>query len=133
MSYISSQLVTKDELNQAEKVFRELDINNDGKLDKSELVKGLKPTYGDLTEQEVEKIFKAADLDGSGQIDISEWKAATTGLKRVVTEDRLRSAFEFFDKDRSGSISVAELKEALGMKDNLIEQEAWEKLIREVD
>lgn len=133
MSYITSQLVTKEELNKAEKVFRDLDANNDGKLDRSELIKGLKPTYGDLTEQEVEKIFKAADLDGSGQIDISEWKAATTGLKSVVTEDRLRSTFEFFDKDKSGSISVGELKEALGMKDNLIEEAAWEKLIAEVD
>ena len=31
MSYISSQLTTKEEMKQAEKVFRDLDINNDGK------------------------------------------------------------------------------------------------------
>ena len=66
-------------MKQAEKVFRELDTNNDGKLDRDELIRGFRPTYGDLTEQEVDKILKATDLDGSGQIDINEWKAAATG------------------------------------------------------
>jgi len=66
MSYITSQLASKEEMKNAEKIFRELDLNNDGNIDKEELIKGFRPIYGDLCEQEVSKIFKAADLDGSG-------------------------------------------------------------------
>jgi calcium-dependent protein kinase len=45
----------------------------------------------------------------------------------------LKAAFDFFDKDGSKSISVAELKEALGAKDNLVDDAAWENLVKEVD
>jgi Ca2+-binding EF-hand superfamily protein len=50
MSYITSQLASKEELKNAETVFRKLDTNNDGKLDREELIEGFRPTYGDLTE-----------------------------------------------------------------------------------
>ena len=78
-------MVNKEELREAERVFRELDTNGDGKLDRSELIKGLTPVYGSLTSIEVDKIMAAADTDGSGGIDISEWKTASSKLNRVVT------------------------------------------------
>ena len=85
LSYITSQLATKEEMAHSESIFRQLDTDNNGKLDRNELIKGFKKTYGDLTEMEVDKIMRAADLDGSGEIDISEWKAAATSLKSIVT------------------------------------------------
>ncbi len=45
----------------------------------------------------------------------------------------MKAAFDFFDKDGSKSISVVELKEALGAKDTLVDDAAWENLVKEVD
>lgn len=131
LSYITNQLATKEELEKNERMFRKLDTNGDGKLDRQELINGLRGTYGELTEIEVAKIMKAVDLDGSGEIDISEWNAASASFKGVVTHDRLRSAFDFFDKDRSGNISVRELKEALNA--GKVDDAIWEGIFKEVD
>ena len=80
MSYIASQLSTKDELKEAEAMFRRLDKDKDGQLSRAELISGFHEIYGDMTEVEVDKILNAADTDGSGTVDFAEWKAATSKL-----------------------------------------------------
>ena len=80
MSYIASQLTTKEELKEAEVMFRHLDLDKDGQLSRAELIAGFHDIYGDLTELEVDKILNAADTDGSGTVDFAEWRAATSKL-----------------------------------------------------
>lgn len=130
MSYIASQLTTKEELKEAEAMFRQLDKDKNGQLSRDELIEGLQGLYGDITEQEVDKILQAADTDGSGSIDFAEWKAATSKL----TDKKLKSAFAFFDRDGNGSISIQEIKNALGAQDNgPFDDMLWNDLLKDVD
>ncbi len=64
-------MANKEEVNLLRKAFRALDLNNDGKLQKEELVEGYKRIFGDMAGDEVEKLFQRVDADGSGEIDYS--------------------------------------------------------------
>ena len=66
LTYIVSQLVSNEEIQHSKEIFLALDINNDGKLQRAELVSGFKKLYGDFAEKEVDKIMKIADIDGNG-------------------------------------------------------------------
>jgi len=90
-----------------------LDKNNDGKLNKEELIEGYKKIYGGMAEEEVVKILERVDADGSGEIDYSEWIVATIDKKKYLSDEKLKIAFQIFDKDGGGSISADEIKELL--------------------
>lgn len=89
ITFIVSQLASREEMSELQKAFKALDKNSDGKLSREELIEGYRKTFGDLAEEEVDKILKAADTDGSGEIDYSEWIVATTDKKRLLTNEKL--------------------------------------------
>mmetsp|Transcript_20418 Transcript_20418/g.23581 ORF Transcript_20418/g.23581 Transcript_20418/m.23581 type:complete len:90 (+) Transcript_20418:619-888(+) len=80
LTYMANHLIGEEEIKQLNKVFKELDVDNNGKLSKEELIAGYKLCEevfkGKLTIQELEEIFEAADADNSGEIDYSEWLIA---------------------------------------------------------
>jgi calcium-dependent protein kinase len=117
----------------ARDIFLTLDVNNDGKLSREELINGFRKLYGEFAEEEVDSIMRVADSDGSGEIDYSEWLAATTDKNMLISDEKLRTAFEYFDKDGSGSISLDEIKSVLGVKKRLVDDKIWSELIREAD
>ena len=96
-----------------------LDVNNDGKLTKKELIIGYSRIFPHVGESEVEdevnKLFIKADSDGSGAIDYSEWQIATINKYAILQDQKLKSAFELFDKDKNGTISAPEIKAVLGV------------------
>lgn len=132
ITFIVSQLASKDEMQELQKAFQALDINNDGKLSREELMIGFTKIYGDMAEDEVDRIMKIADADGSGEIDYSEWVVASIDKKKLLTNEKLEAAFNLFDKDGSGSISATEVKDVLGIGKN-IDDEVWSDIIKEVD
>uniref|UniRef100_A0A7S4DHE6 EF-hand domain-containing protein n=1 Tax=Lotharella globosa TaxID=91324 RepID=A0A7S4DHE6_9EUKA len=60
------------------KVFEDLDLNGDGKLDKEEIGKAL---GADLSKEEVSKIFDKVDQDKSGKVDYAEFIDAWYNIK----------------------------------------------------
>ena len=60
-------------------MFKDLDLNGDGKLSKEELKEGYCKIYGSelRAEEEVERMMTAADTDNSGFIDYTEWLIAS--------------------------------------------------------
>jgi calcium-dependent protein kinase len=132
ISFIVSQLASKDEMMELQKTFKALDKNSDGKLSREELIDGYRKTMGDLAEDEVDRIIKAADTDGSGEIDYSEWIVASIDKKRLLTDDKLKIAFNVFDRDGGGSISPQEIKETLGVGKK-IDERVWNDIVKEVD
>lgn len=132
LTFIVSQLSSKEEMAELQRAFQQLDKNNDGKLSRDELVEGFRATLGDLAEDEVDRIMKIADSDGSGEIDYSEWVVASMDKRKLLTNEKLQVAFNLFDKDQGGSISANEIKSVLGVGKN-IDEKIWNEIIHEVD
>lgn len=90
MAFIASQLVSKEETRDLEKMFKQLDKNGDGMLSKEEIIEGYEEIFGiPINEEEVDKLMKEVDLDGNGSIDYTEFVMSTLSEKTVLTNDKL--------------------------------------------
>jgi len=132
-AFIASQLLSKQEKEQIDKVFRAMDLNGDGKLQKDEIKKGYAEFFGrHLTDQEVDELFNKVDADGSGEIEYSEFVVATLNEKNLLSNNKLQTAFKMFDKDGGGTISIQEIKEVLSFGQNL-DENVIQQIIKQVD
>lgn len=85
-----TQLATKEEMNEMQRVFTQLDKNSDGKLSEQELFDGYKQIYGEVAaREEVNRIMEIADTDKNGTIDYSEFVSATLNKNNLLSENRL--------------------------------------------
>lgn len=132
ITFIVSQLASKEEMDQLQKAFKALDLNKTGVLSRDELLIGYRQLMGDLAEAEVDRIMEIADADKSGAIDYSEWVVATINKNQLLSDEKMRQAFDLFDKDGGGTISSLEVKEVLGVGKKFDER-IWDEIIGEVD
>jgi calcium-dependent protein kinase len=132
-AFIASQLLTKQEKEQIDRVFRAMDLNGDGKLQKDEIKKGYAEYFGrNLTDQEVDELFARVDGDGNGEIEYTEFVVATLNEKNLLSNNKLQTAFKMFDKDGGGTISIEEIKEVLSFGQNL-DEKLIQQIINQVD
>ncbi len=103
LTYIVSQLASKQEKHQLESVFLSLDKSKTGKLSSDDLVRGFKEVYGEgfPAEEEVMRIMDNVDMDKNGYIDYTEFVMATVNKEKLLSKERLESTFKTFDKVRS--------------------------------
>jgi calcium-dependent protein kinase len=121
-AFIASQLLSKQEKEKIDEVFRAMDLNGDGKLSKEEIKIGYKEFFGkDLSDEEIDEMFNRVDADGNGEIDYSEFVVATMNEKQLLSSNKLQTAFKMFDKDGGGSISTEEIKQVLSFGQTLDE------------
>ena len=125
----------KDVIN-ACKLFNQIDVNGDGKINKDEFLKGLQSKISsDTLKKDVDQIFQNIDMDNNGYIEYEEFVRAAVNKEHFISENVLRFAFRYFDKDDSGEIDFDEIesvfKESITDKTNV--HEALEKIIKEVD
>ena len=125
----------KDVVN-ACKLFNQIDINGDGKINKQELLKGLQSKMKSPTlEQDVEQIYRNIDMDNNGYIEYEEFVRAAVSKEKFLNENVLRFAFRYFDKDGSGEITFDEIeavfKESITDKNKV--HESLAQIINEVD
>ena len=110
-AFIAAQLLSKQEKEKIDEVFRAMDLNGDGKLSKEEIKIGYKEFFGkELADEEIDEMFARVDADGNGEIDYSEFVVATMNEKHLLSSNKLQTAFKMFDKDGGGSISTDEIK-----------------------
>eukprot|EP00915_Cephaloidophora_sp_WS-2016_P003373 GHVH01004513.1.p1 GENE.GHVH01004513.1~~GHVH01004513.1.p1 ORF type:complete len:584 (+),score=81.74 GHVH01004513.1:177-1754(+) len=137
---LGSKLTTQAETEELTKVFRTLDLNHDGRLDRDELIAG----YRTLIEargfcaklfsatdivHEVDAVLSKVDFDQNGFIDYSEFISVAMDRSKLFSKDRLRAAFHTFDVDGSGQIDLSELREyCLNTSDA-----EWNKLLEKWD
>lgn len=96
------QLVSPAEMEEQKRLFARLDVNQDGMLQRDELVAGFKEIYGTVCESELDEIMAIADLNGNGELDFTEWLVATAKRESLLTEHKLRQAFQYFNKSGTG-------------------------------
>ena len=120
----------------ANKFFNQLDTDGDGKINKNDLLKGLKPkTESKTFEMDVDRIYRNIDMDNNGFIQYEEFVRAAVSKEKFVDDQILKFAFRYFDKDNSGEISRNELEAIFkqGVTDQTKIQEALDQIINEVD
>lgn len=131
-TFIVSQLLTKDEKESVDSIFRAMDVDCDGKLSRDEIKHSWNEHFGqDLGKEELETIFLQVDSDESGEIDYSEFVMATMNARNLVSEKRLEAAFRAFDKDGNGQISPEEVRAILG--GGVLDEKQVQKIIAQVD
>ena len=64
LTFLTTHLITTEEMKELMKTFHTLDVNNDGKLSKKELLAGFTTNMGQVAaELEVERIMATVDID----------------------------------------------------------------------
>ena len=125
----------KDVIN-ACKLFSQIDTNNDGKINKDELIKGLKSKIKiDDLENVVSTIFKNLDMNNNGFIEYEEFVRAAVDKEIFITDNILFFAFKYFDKDGSGEITFDEIEKVFknSIPDKSKVHNSLTKIVNEVD
>ena len=99
-------MAQSDEKRDLDDIFKSIDKDGNGSLDKDEVREGWEQHFGvQLSDLEIDDLFSKIDMDGSGTIDYTEFVMATIEQSNLVTTERLRAAFNMIDTDKSGALS----------------------------
>jgi calcium-dependent protein kinase len=133
LSFITFQLVNKEEARELSRTFSVIDKNKDGKLSQDELLEAYTHQMGkEAAIEEVKKIMQKVDFNHSGYIDFTEFITACSAKEKLLSKENIEAAFRILDADNSGKIIASELNEFLSYDTN-VKKEVWDDLIREVD
>jgi calcium-dependent protein kinase len=129
LSFMASQLMTYNEVEQLSKFFSQCDANQDGRLSIDEVKQGFiqSKMIADLS-----TIMAECDADLNGFIDYTEFLTATINWRQSISQQRLEAAFQAFDINRDGKISSDELKGMFG-GESTADDAVWQSLLAEVD
>ena len=136
LAYLVHNFPQMKEVVTANKLFHQIDLDGDGKINKNDLLKGLRnKTDSKALEKDIDKIYRNIDMDNNGYIEYEEFVRAAVSKEKFINENILKFAFKYFDKDDSGEVTRSELEAVFkqGISDQNKMQEALDKIINEVD
>ena len=101
------------------KIFNQIDENDDGKITKIDLLKYMSKLLGNNTsKEEVSDIFKILDIGNKGFIGYEEFARASIDKEKFTKENVLRFAFRYFDVDQNGEITFEDLQNLFNGNNN---------------
>ncbi|OMJ72145.1 hypothetical protein SteCoe_29483 [Stentor coeruleus] len=134
LMFIASKL-TEVDIRNIRKHFKDIDVNGDGVISKTELVGVIKNLTPDISDDNLQILVDSLDINDNGNIDYTEFITGCLLRKNYSNSGYLESAFKHFDKDNSGLITVNEVKEVLNGQEvvqNLLTNDV-EQMIAEFD
>lgn len=135
MYFIVNQLMNKDEKEDLMSAFMALDVDNDGKLTREDLIKAYTKVGEDpeTVSQLVDSIVQNIDKSDKGFIDYTEYMTASLSKRRMFSEDRLTAAFKLFDEEERGFITTDDIKALLNKGAfSQVDESLWNNMILEV-
>ena len=134
IAFIVHNLITRNMTKELRKCFIQFDSNGDGRLDKQELINGLKTvdTKNNL-EQEVDRVMSIIDVDGNGFIEYEEFLRASIDINKILTDDNIKIVFQLFDANNTGKITPMELKRVMDINTADVSDEVWAQIIDDID
>ena len=96
----------------ADFVFRQIDENGDGSIDKHELKKLFELLDARVSEAELDEVFKQLDTDNDGVIGEHEFHEWYTSSKELI-RSQVHHVFDKLDTDKSGTLDKAEIRSLL--------------------
>ena len=95
--YLTFKLPEKD-IDRLRKLFIQIDVNGDGRINNDEFRKALQNYGFNLTSTEITQLMNKLDANNNGYIDYTEFIAGCMKSKIYMKEEHLKRAFSFFDK-----------------------------------
>ena len=114
LAYLVHQNSNIKECIDASKLFTDIDLNKDGKLEKNELEYAYVQFCGldqNQAKLKTNSVFMNIDTDKNGFIESEEFIRACINPKIFISENYLKFAFDYFDNDKNGSISILEIED----------------------
>ena len=132
LTYIVHNIPREKEAKSAIKLFKLVNENGDGKLQKEELKKTLLKfvTEDFLEKYDFDGIFSMLDGDNKGYINYEEFLKGCLDRKKILDDDILSYSFNYFDPDGSGYINMNKIKDIFG---NKIDDITFKSIFDEID
>lgn len=131
--YITSQLLDPLDLLLQTEIFFRLDVNNDGKISKDDLIQELvKSSSMENAELEAKSIIRKVDTGNYGYVTYTEFLKAVLNIDFLASDFNILSAFDMFDQEGDGKITANELKIAL-QADERVSDNVWIEMISSAD
>ena len=113
LAYLVHQNTNIPQCLDATKLFKEIDLNHDGKLETNEL-EYTYIKYCGMSKEDAKKkrrkIFANIDTDNNGYIESEEFIRACINPRLFKSKNYIKYAFDYFDSERSGTISIEEIE-----------------------
>lgn len=99
LSYVASQLLTKEEEERLKASFNYMNTNNNGIITLDELISSYKllDKNEKMAKVSSKSVMNKIDLNQNGVIDYNEFLMANLITEDALTKERLKKVFEFFD------------------------------------
>lgn len=133
-TYIISKKFYTESNSDLLKLFKECDINNDGKISAEELLISYGKYFPGAPEEQMEKIkefIDRIDINKSCYIEYSEFLTINNILHQNINKTMLKEVFDFFDVTKNGSIQVDDLKEIF--EDFNVDDDKMQTMLMEFD
>lgn len=112
LNFILSNRLYNDKNFEMNKLFQQIDSNNDGSISSAELLENFTSFYPGTTEvkkTKIKELMAKLDINQNGKIDYSEFIFLSQKINEEEMESTLQEAFNFLDISKSGYIDMQDL------------------------